>query len=423
MKVFNKVVMVLVLAAMVFSACTTATPEVVEKEVLVEVVVTATPQPTKILKIGVDLPLTGTLFREGEGLQRGYSLWAEEVNRRGGIKVGEDQYLVQLVYYDDKSDPGTAAQLAEKLIIQDEVDFIFGPYGSGLTVAVAAVTERYGRVFIQPSGNADSIYEAGYEHLFGLIKPASHVLKPIVEMVHELDPEAKRVAILYKDDVFATWIAKGAGERAVELGMEVVFDDMFPVDTQDFSTLLTQMQATDPDLLIVPGHSADAAQIVAQMRDLNINVKAIGHAITLEDMRDALGEDANYLCVVQFWSPFTTWQGDFFGSAQDFDKLYREKYGVDAYSVPAQAAAAGVIFMNAVEMAGSLDQVALETALRSMDIETFFGPVSYNELGINMGAQTQVLQLQNGVVELVWPPEGVPEGNKPIYPMPEWDER
>jgi branched-chain amino acid transport system substrate-binding protein len=207
------------------------------------------------------------------------------------------------------------------------------------------------------------------------------------------------------------------------LGWEVVFEEVFPPETEDFSTLLTQMDAASPDLLVVPGHSADCAKIVGQMRDLRIDVNAIAHAITLEDMRDALGADADYLTVSQFWSTEVQSEGDFFGSAQDFNELYREKYGEDAYSVPAQAAAAGVIFWEAVRKADSLDPRAIEEALDSLDIETFFGPVRYSDLGINEGAQTQILQLQEGEVKLVWPPELAPEGNEPIYPMPTWEER
>ena len=392
---------------------------------------TVAPEPTEEqkmgppIKIGAAVALTGGLFREGEGIKKGYELWAEQVNKQGGIDVGGEKRMVKMIFYDDQSTPATGAQLAEKLIIKDKVDFIFGPYGSSVTFAVAAVTERYGKVFINPSGNADTIYQQGYKKIFGLQPIASTVLTPVIDMVKILNAKLNKVASLHKEDIFATYVSEGAAKYAVEkYGWERVYLETFPVDNQDFSTLITKMKTANPDVIMYGGHSTDVSLVVSQMRDFGVNVKAFACAIALEDVIDAIGDDANYLYTNQFWSKEVRWQGDdIFGNAENFNKLYREKYGEDAYSVPAQAAAAGVIFQKAVEGAGSLDQDALEQALRKLDTTIFFGPVRYNELGINVAAQTGILQVQDGEVKLVWPPEAAPVGNSPIFPMPTWEER
>jgi branched-chain amino acid transport system substrate-binding protein len=97
----------------------------------------------KVLKLGASVGITGRLAKEGGYVKDGYTLWMEEVNKKGGIKVGNDRYKVEIVFYDDKSDPQTGAKLTEKLITEDKVKFILGPFGSGITLATSAIAEKY----------------------------------------------------------------------------------------------------------------------------------------------------------------------------------------------------------------------------------------------------------------------------------------
>ncbi len=113
---------------------------------------------SNVLKVGVALSATGAIAREGEAMKKGYELWKDTVNEKGGINIGGKKYNVEIIYYDDKSDATTAGKLVEKLITEDKVDFIFGPFGSGVSAAASAISEKYQKIMIAPLANADAVY-------------------------------------------------------------------------------------------------------------------------------------------------------------------------------------------------------------------------------------------------------------------------
>jgi ABC-type branched-subunit amino acid transport system substrate-binding protein len=143
----------------------------------------------KVLKLGASVCITGRLAKEGGYVKDGYTLWMEEVNRKGGIKVGSDRYKVEIIFYDDKSDPQTGAKLTEKLITEDKVKFILGPYGSGITLATSAIGEKYKVLTVACQANANNIYERGFKYIISIL-PATYYLGR-VDLSQKLKPAAK----------------------------------------------------------------------------------------------------------------------------------------------------------------------------------------------------------------------------------------
>ena len=128
--------MVIQLLAGCAAPATTPAPEPTQAPSVTEP--TAVPEPQPVLKIGVSVSQTGATANLGSNLKDGYAFWMDRVNELGGIQVGDKKYLVELVYYDDASDAETSVKLTEKLITDDEVSFLFGPFGSGTTNATSA---------------------------------------------------------------------------------------------------------------------------------------------------------------------------------------------------------------------------------------------------------------------------------------------
>ena len=122
------------------------------------------------VKFGAALPLTGPLATEGKKQQAGYEIWRERVNKAGGINVGGKKMKVKIVYYDYESKTPTATKLAERLITKEKVDLLLGPFGSGATKSVAAITERYQVPLIAPVASSEAIFDQGYKYLFGSFK-------------------------------------------------------------------------------------------------------------------------------------------------------------------------------------------------------------------------------------------------------------
>ncbi len=116
--------------------------------------------------LGSAISLTGKYSTNGVHAKNGYELAVKRINEKGGVKVGGKSYKLKIVYYDDESTPARGAQLAERLIKQDGVKFMLGPYSSGLTKAVAPVTEKYKIPMVEAEGASRSLFTQGYKYLF-----------------------------------------------------------------------------------------------------------------------------------------------------------------------------------------------------------------------------------------------------------------
>jgi len=129
-----------------------------------------------VIKFGAAISLTGKLAKEGNLVKMGYELWKETVNKKGGIKIGNKYYKVDIKYYDDESDPNRAAKLVEKLITEDGIKLILGPYGSESVFSTSAIAEKYGALMVQGGAGADKLYTRGFKNLFGVYTVATEYM-------------------------------------------------------------------------------------------------------------------------------------------------------------------------------------------------------------------------------------------------------
>ncbi len=137
--------------------------------------------------LGAAVSLTGKYSSNGVHTQNGYNMAVDRINSMGGIKVGGKTYKFEIIYYDDESNPKRAAQLAERLISQDGVEFMLGPYSSGLTKAMAPVTEKYGVPMVEANGASRSLFTKGYKYLFAVLAPANLYLDVAIRTAVELN--------------------------------------------------------------------------------------------------------------------------------------------------------------------------------------------------------------------------------------------
>ena len=168
-----------------------------------------------VVKVGAPLPLTGPLAPEGLKQKRGYDLWAEVANAKGGIKAGGKTYKVEVVYADYASNTPRAVQSVERMITEDKVNFLFAPFGSGATKAASAISEKYGIPMIAPTASSAEVYDQNYKFLFGTLTPNDTVSEPIAKLVTEKNRNIKRVAILARNDLFPLAVAQ-AFEKAAK---------------------------------------------------------------------------------------------------------------------------------------------------------------------------------------------------------------
>ena len=371
--------------------------------------------------------LTGKYSSNGIDTQNGYDLAVKKINEMGGVTVGGKQYKLAVTYYDDESTPARTAQLLERLIEQDGVQYILGPYSSPTTIAAAPVVEKYKVPMVEAEGASRALFNKGYKYTFAVLSTSEQYLASAIGLAAEVaekngkKPSDVRVAMIFENDAFSQDVRAGVVEDMAKYDMQVILDDKMPSDLSDISASLTKVKALKPDLLVISGHNKGAVTAARQIKELQVEVPMIAmtHCEGAKVI-DQFGASADgYLCPTQ-WAETLSYSDEYFGSAAEYDKLFKETY--DGYTtVPyqaAQASAAVLVWKDALERANSLDPQKVRDALAATDMQTFYGQIKFSEAGNNIAKPMVLRQIQNGeynVVapskwashELVWPREAM----------------
>ncbi len=359
------------------------------------------------LKLGAAVSLTGPFSREGQLLRDGYDLWKDSVNAQGGLKVGGKTYKVDIVYYDDESKAQTSARLTERLITEDKVAFLFGPYSSGIATATAAISERYKVLSLAPMATANSLYSRGYKYIFTPSPMADSGLFPLLELAAGFSPKPTKIAIVGPDDLFPNVTGEGAAKRAAQLGLTVVYTGKYPKTAAELSSVATQLKAADPDVVLATGYAQDTILLLKSMQELRVQPKMIGLAMSVgvEDFRTALGAGAEGIMGVDYWVPTLTYKDPVFGDSAGFAKAFEAKYKKPPTYHAASGAAAGVVLQLALQKANSLDADAVRAAMLSMEGTTFYGPYKFADNGVNTKATLNASQILGGAPKVIFPSE------------------
>ncbi len=382
-------------------------------------------QSSDTITFGAALALTGRFSREGRLTQQGYDIWVDYINSHGGLKVGNKTYKVAIKYYDDETNEQTAARLVEKLIAEDHVNFILGPYGSAASFSTAAVVDRHKVVMVEGNGPAAAIFNQGYRYIFAVLAPAYRYLEGVLAMAQDLKPKPQTVAITNANDIFSTEVAAGAADYAKAHGFTVVYNNKYPITITDFSPIITQVKAANPDIFLNAGRLEESLLATKGFKEQNFSPRLAAYSVGPDtpDFRKALGKDANYVFGAAQWSTVVKYQGipGFYRTAPEYAKAFAAKYGELPEYHNAESTAACLAFQYAMQKAGSLDTEKVRDALASLDVVTFYGELKFDSRGLNVYKPMVVNQIQKGELVTVWP-NGVANA-KPMYPEPPWSTR
>ena len=365
------------------------------------------------IKIGASMSVTGTYAKPGTYQKQGYDVCIDELNAKGGI-LGR---RVELVIYDDQSTPATAVRLYEKLITEDKVDAVMGPYSSAVSEAVANVTEKYKKVMVAPLAATTSIFKKGRKYIFMVITPAESYLEGLIDMAAKRG--LKTVAIINEDTLFPKASAAGTAEAAKKRGMQVVLQEAYPKGNTDFSALLVKIKAANPDVIAAGTYFDDAVAITRQMKELNVNPKMFGLTVggDLPEFYDLLKQNADYVYGSTQWDESLPYPGQ-----KEFLAAYKAKFKGQEPSYHTAAGYAGcLIYAEAVKKAGTLDADKVRDQLLKMEIKTAFGDYKVEPDGFQIAHKMVMLQWQDGKRIVVWPDDLA--NGKPRYPTPEWGKR
>ena len=379
--------------------------------------------------LGAAVSLTGKYSSNGVHTQNGYNMAVDRINSMGGVKVGGKTYKFDIIYYDDESNPKRAAQLAERLINQDGVEFMLGPYSSGLTKAMAPVTEKYGVPMVEANGASRSLFTKGYKYLFAVLAPANLYLDVAIRTAVELNGgKGVKIAMAFEQDAFSQDVRLGIVDAAEETGSEIIIDDKLPKELNDMAATLAKVKATKPDVLVVSGHTKGALTAIRQIAEMKVDVPmlAMTHCDAAK-LSKQHGKNAQYALCASQWHKTLTYKDKWFKDGMTYDKDFNaEMFG---YAPPYQAAessAALLVFKDAFERANSFDQKKVRDALAATDMQTFYGNIKFAPGGQNVSKPMVLFQVicdssgkcENKVVApLKW------ASAKLIHPIPKWSER
>jgi branched-chain amino acid transport system substrate-binding protein len=379
------------------------------------------------LRIGASLSQTGQYAPLALNQLRGYQLCVKHVNEKGGV-LGR---RLELVVEDDQSEPGLAASIYQKLITQDKVDLILGPYSSPLTEAVADLAEKHRIAMVAPGAAATSIFRKGRKFIFMVFSPAEVYLEGLIDMAARRG--LRTVALIHEDTIFPKAIAQGAAALAKKRGLQVVLFEGYPKGTSDFTTVLGKVGSLNPDVLGAATYFDDAIGVTIRLKELNVNPRmfAVTAGGDLPRFYEMLGRSAEFVYGATQWTPelVTLVRGGQlvpvarrYPGAREFVDSYRKEFpGADLSYHSACGYSGCQVLVEAIRQAGSLDGERLRAAILRMDTHTVYGAFKVDQEGLQLGHKMLVFQWQDGKKVIVWPDELA--GGAPRIPTPPWSQR
>ena len=375
-------------------------------------------QTSKPLRIGVSLSRSGDFSDPATLVERGYRLWVDHVNAKGGL-LGRK---VQLVVVDDASSPSQVVTNYQNLINRDKVDLVVGPFSSLLTIPSAQVAARYGYALLGPEGGGPKVFAAKLSNYF-FVQPAPAVANGEVFAKWVLSlPAGQRprtAAYPSLDDPFASPVADKVREEFEKAGIRTVYKTIYPAETTDLTPIIQKVAAAHPDVVVAGTQSEDAYAQVKAMVQLGFSPRMLfmsNGANAPTEFADKVGKrNTEAIFSSSSWSPDAKTQGN-----QEFQSEYVKKYGgsprdidtntADAYSV-------GQVLEAVAAKTGKVDNQTIMQTLHSGTWSTIQGDLRWDRYGAPQGTDV-LLQWIGGTLYPVYPPAAA--AKQPVAVKPPW---
>lgn len=384
-------------------------------------------------KVGVVTSISGELATGGNVTQRGYDLWAKEVNAQGGIEINGKRFPVKLFYADAQSQPSQGAAAAERLITQEKVDFILGPYSSGVTMAAAPVVEKYKVPMITGSAESPLIWLNKFKFTFGTVPPVSFTGATPIDTLSKFPSAPKTAVILGSNDTFSKATAEAFKAAAEKNGIKVLKFNIVPAG-QDLTPLMSAVRGLRPDLVAFGGHDEELIKLVKSLQQINYTPKALlmHYGVTEPAFIEALGKQSNQVYGASVWTATAKTSGTLlWPNAAAYAAAAEKEYKVPADYTQAGSSAAGLAFQAVLQKLAltpplsEANRVAMIEALEQLDINTFYGRINFAGEGdyyhSNVGMTPLTIQIQDQKVVVVGPENE--SQSKPQYPMVSLNQR
>ena len=360
------------------------------------------------VKVGIPVSLTGRFSLQGFQTLAGIRGWADYVNGTGGLKIAGSARTVELVWHEDRSRRDSVGVITERLILNDRVDLLVGPYSAVLTNTAAEIARAHDKLLWNQGGASPLVYQQGNPWVVGVLTPADEYLRGLLPAIREVCPGASTVGIVRASTgAFPRDVASGVEQSAGELGFRNILDLQFDPEAEDFGDAVSRICEVSPDVLVVVGRFQNdlrLAELLA-VAGPKVGVMAVV-AAGVAAFREHLGPMSENFMGPSQWEPDAGFAIDYGPSVVDVKNGLR-RAGQPVIDYPmAQAYAVGVVIQRCVEECGSLDDAGLREAAAWLDFTTFYGRFRIDAAtGRQVGKRGLLVQWQNGRKSIVWPPE------------------
>lgn len=352
------------------------------------------------IRIGMSMALTGGVAPAGKQVLAALQIWRDDVNVKGGL-LGRP---VELVFYDDQSNPQNIPGIYTKLIEVDKVDLLIGPYATNMVAPTIPVLMQYHKTTIGILANAANS-KFHYDQYFSMLptgpEPQKSFAFGFFELAAAAKPRPKTVAIVAADAEFAQNAADGARQSIKEIGgFELVLDQKYPPTTTDYAPIMRAVGALNPDIVYVAAYPPDSVGIVRAANEIGLTPKMFGGTfigLLLTPIKAQLGPLMNGIVNNEVFLPGPAFT--FPGTLELLAKYQAvaKTQGLDpmGWSYPPLGYAAGQVLAQAVEGAKTLDQVQLAAYMHGHTFHTVVGDMAFNKDGEWTKSRVVFTQFQN----------------------------
>ena len=367
--------------------------------------------------ISLSGPLAGGVAIAGGRI---YVMWAEEVNKNGGIYVKEygKKLPVELKRYDDKSDIGTMTNLLEKLILEDKVDFVFPPWGTAWLFAAAPVANKYGYILIGGPGGALKLKELSLPYFFQVLNFSETQAPALANIFKEVG--VKSAAVIYRGDLHGIEYGEAMVPFFKKNKIQVKMSKSYPDGIKDLSPLLKEAKAANVDALCAASYPPGGMLLTGQAIELGINFNAL--FITVTPFSPNLYRDTFGTNVVEGVMGGGAWNAKTSPGAKEFVDKFVKRFGMEPdYWGGLYYWSSLQHFQQAIEKAGTLDQKKIRDIMAKEKFDTALGPFWYDKNRYFVNHPGEIGQWQKGVFEVIDP--GKKRTSPPLYPKPKWPKK
>ena len=351
------------------------------------------------IKVGILLPLSGSLEYFGEMEKQSFDLALEEINRGGGINGRE----LDFIYQDTKGDVDGGREAVTKLMDEDKVVMLGGGFYSPATFSIAGLAQQNRVPFLINTASDDKITEQGWDYVFRLNPPGSAYSSGIESFLAEV-VKPKTAAIIYEDSVHGRNSAEYFRKTCDELGIQVVMAEGYKHGVETFEPILNKVKELNPDVVFMSSYVTDGSTIMIEARQMKITPKIfLGGAtgFTMPEFVQYAGVASESVMTATLWHQALPLPG-----AMAYFKRFTSKYNKEPDYHGAEAYAAAYVIKDVLQRAPSFAPEDIKKSLENTRLKTLFGPVRFVSYGnkINQNKLTSyVVQWQFSRLKLIWP--------------------